>query len=691
MKQRFTLSLASILITTFPIVPVVSIAAELMHEDQAVEEIVVTSTLHRSRADTALTVNILAGEELREKVGATLGDTLQDQIGVTIASFGPGVGAPVIRGHGANRVQVLQGGVGNIDASSISADHTSSLEPSLAERIEVLRGPATLLYGNGAIGGVVNVIDNRIPTSLPDSIGGLIETRNNSASDQQVSVAKLEGAAGQLAWHLDGIYRDSNDVEVKGFAINPAFVDLNNEAEHEALLNSRGKVSNSNARASVMTIGGSWILDEGYIGLSVNHLENEYGIPTAFNGSNEEEGDIRIVLEQDRADFELLLPLSGLFEEVHGRISTVDYQHAEIGQSGEVGTLFQQNGMEGRFVFDIDTYENHEAVLGVQFSHRNFSALGEEAFVPKTDIDSLALFTVHSLDVGNTTYEFGLRVEQRALKQIDGNCDDSKLSWSGSGASIWRIREDTNLLFSLAHSQRSASVEELYSNIDTSCNAFANNELIAHAATQRLEIGNPTAGREKSTNIEIGLRKHFGDVTGELSIYRNDIADYIYLFDSGLFVDDVEISRYLQEDVVFQGIEAELKFPLLRAGNHLSDLVIFGDYVSAKFNHIGNVPRIPPARYGVELKHSHVDWQAKLRLTRVEDQSDTAINENPTNGHTLLNLYVDYHVQFGNQSGLLFLNGSNLLNERIRHHTSLLKDVAPAAGRAIEIGFRFEF
>ncbi|MBL4820039.1 MAG: TonB-dependent receptor [Gammaproteobacteria bacterium] len=221
MKQRFTLSLASICIATFPIVPVVSIAAELEHEDQAVEEIIVTSTLHRSRADTALTVNILAGEELREKVGATLGDTLQDQIGVTIASFGPGVGAPVIRGHGANRVQVLQGGVGNIDASSISADHSSSLEPSLAERIEVLRGPATLLYGNGAIGGVVNVIDNRIPTSLPDSIGGLIETRNNSASDQQVSVVKLEGAAGQLAWHLDGIYRDSNDVEVKGFAINP--------------------------------------------------------------------------------------------------------------------------------------------------------------------------------------------------------------------------------------------------------------------------------------------------------------------------------------------------------------------------------------------------------------------------------------------------------------------------------------
>ncbi|MBL4820038.1 MAG: TonB-dependent receptor [Gammaproteobacteria bacterium] len=468
-------------------------------------------------------------------------------------------------------------------------------------------------------------------------------------------------------------------------------MDLDNEEEHEALLKSRGRLNNSNARARVITIGGSWILDEGHIGLSINHLENEYGIPAPFNGSYEEEGDIRIVMEQDRADFGLLLPLGGLFEEVHGRISTVDYQHAEVEQTGEVGTLFQQDGTEGRFVFDINTYESHEAVLGVQFSHRNFSALGEEAFIPKTDIDSFALFTVHSLDVGNTTYEFGLRGEQQTLKQIDGNCDDSNTSWSGSAASIWRIREDANLLFSFAHSQRSATVEELYSNIDTSCNALANSDLIAHAATQRLEIGSPTAGREKSTNVEIGLRKHLGRVTAELSIYRNDIADYIYLFDTGIFIGDLEISRYLQEDVVFQGIEAELNLPLLRTGNHLSDLVIFGDYVSAEFNNFGNVPRIPPMRYGVELKHSHIDWQTKLRLTRVENQSSIAVNESPTDGYTLLNLYVDYHVQLGNQSGLMFLKGINLMDEQIRHHTSLLKEVAPASGRAIEIGFRFEF
>ncbi|PCH58628.1 MAG: hypothetical protein COC19_08355 [SAR86 cluster bacterium] len=690
MKQTFVFRLTSILIAVIPITPALSIAAELAHGKQIVEEIIVTSSFHNSRADTALSVNVLAGEELREKAGATLGDTLQDQIGVNIASFGPGVGAPVIRGHSANRVQILQGGVGNIDASSISADHTSSIEPSLAERIEVLRGPATLLYGNGAIGGVVNIIDNRIPTSLPNSMSGMLETRNNSASDQQVSVVKLESAIGQLAWHLDGIYRDSNDIEIKGFAINPTLVDLSKPQEYQALLNSKGTLNNSNARAQVMTVGGSWILNEGHIGFSTNHLENEYGIPNAFNGGDDE-GDVRIVMEQDRVDFELLLPLRGMFEEVHGRVSTVDYQHAEVEQSGEIGTLFQQDGTEGRFVFDLNTRENHEAVLGVQFSHRKFSALGEEAFIPKTDISSFALFTVHSLSSQNTIYEFGLRGEQQRVKQADGNCDESNTSWSGSAALIWRFSENTNLLYSIAHSQRSATVEELYSNIDTQCSALASNELIAHAATQRLEIGNPGADREKSTNFEIGLRKHRGNVTGEVSIYRNDIADYIYLFDTGLFINDMEISRYTQENVVFQGIEAELSLPLLRSKNNLVDLVIFGDHVAAKFNHIGNVPRIPASRYGVELKHSQLDWQTKLRLTRVNDQSNTAINESPTDGYILLNLYMDYHVQLCKNSCLLFVKGINLLDQEIRHHTSLLKDVAPASGRGFEIGFRFEF
>ncbi len=267
------------------------VAQELEHSEPNIEEMIVTSTLHRSRADTAMPVNILTGEELREKVAATLGEMLQDQVGVTTASFGVGVGSPVIRGQGGNRVQVLQGGVGNIDASAISADHANSLEPALAERIEVIRGPATLLYGNGAIGGVVNVIDNRIPTSVPAGVTGIVESRYNSVSYQQVTVGRLEGGAGNIAWHLDGVYRESNDVEIPGFAVNPKTVDIADEEELEELLESRGRISNSSTRADTQTFGASWVFDEGYIGFSVNRLENEYGIPGHGHGHEDEHED----------------------------------------------------------------------------------------------------------------------------------------------------------------------------------------------------------------------------------------------------------------------------------------------------------------------------------------------------------------------------------------------------------------
>lgn len=688
-------------------------AQELEHSESNIEEVIVTSTLHRSRADTALPVNILTGEELREKVAATLGEMLQDQIGVTTASFGVGVGSPVIRGQGGNRVQVLQGGVGNIDASAISADHANSLEPALAERIEVIRGPATLLYGNGAIGGVVNVIDNRIPTSMPAGVTGVVESRYNSVSDQQVTVGRLEGGAGNIAWHIDGVYRESNDVEVPGFAINPSSVDISDEEELEELLESRGSIPNSSTRADTQTFGASWIFDEGYIGFSLNRLQNEYGIPGHEHGHEdehededhdeehedeehedehgEEEGGVRIVMEQERADIEMELPLSGWFEELHGRLAAVDYQHVEVEPSGEIGTLFEQDGIEGRFVLHLAGTGTREGVIGAQFSQREFSALGEEAFIPATDIDSVALFTLHSIDVDDLTYEFGLRGERQSLEQRRGVCDTSNTSWSGSTSAIWHVSEQTNLLFSFAHSQRSATVEELYSNISTGCGELATDMLVEHAATQRFEIGLPNADVEKSTNFEIGYLKHMGSVRAEANVYYNNIDDYIFLFDTGVFEDEVEISRFQQNDATFYGVEAEVNFPLRRSGEHLTELSLFGDYVRAEFDRAGDVPRIPPLNIGFELRHSHVNWQAKLRWTEMQNQSDIAANETRTDGYSLLNFYADYHLPFTAAETLFFFKANNLLDEEVRHHASLLKDQAPAPGRAFEIGLRVEF
>jgi len=380
-----------------------------------------------------------------------------------------------------------------------------------------------------------------------------------------------------------------------------------------------------------------------------------------------------------------------LFEELHGRISVVDYQHAELEGDGSIGTVFDNEGVEGRFTAHLNTKDDIEGVVGVQFSDREFAAIGEEAFIPATDINSLALFTLQSIALEKFVYEFGLRAEYLELEQA-GKCDNSSTNWSGSMATIWRIREDSNLLFSVNHSQRSATVEELYSNIDLTCSELETMDLTAHAVTQRLEIGLPGAKREKSTNFEFDWRKYAGNFTAEINFFYNDIDDFIYLFDTNSFVNDVEISRYRQEKAKFKGVELQLSLPLYRTGAHHSNLTLFSDYVDARFKNSVNMPRIPPWRYGFEWAHAHVDWSLKLRWSQAGAQSNYAPNETRTSDYQLLSLYGDYRKSLSSSVSLLvFAKGHNLLNESIRYHTSLLKDVAPAPGRGVEVGLRLEF
>lgn len=683
------------------------------HTDEAIEEILVTSSFQQTRAETALPVNVLSGEALREKAASTLGETLKELVGVNSASFGTGVGLPIIRGQTGNRVQVLQGGVSNMDASAISPDHANSVEAVLAERIEVIRGPATLLYGNGAIGGVVNVIDNRIPTAVPEAVTGLVETRNDSASDQQTTVLKLEAGMGQFAFHLDGTYRESNNTTVNGFAVNPRFVDIGDEEALEQLLDSRGRIDNSSTRAHANTGGFSWNFDGGYIGASIGHSRSNYGLPAAAHAhhdgddhedhegelldepemAHEDESGIRIAMQQDRYDFEGQHDLDGFFSQVQGKVSVVDYQHAEIESNGEIGTVYSNAGREGRFTLTHTPIGSLEGVTGLQVGSKTFSAVGEEAYIPETDIESIGVFTVQSLELGDFTYEFGLRAERQHLDQAGSACDDDTNSLSGSASALWRVRDDTNLMLALAHSQRAASVEERFSNIDNGrCTEPADaHDLIAHAATQRLEVGDPRAEKEQSTNIEIGLRRHMGSVTGDLNLFYNSIKDYLYMRDTGVYIDDVQIARMTQDDAVFSGVEVEFSMPVSEGDRHLTQLSLFGDYVRARLDVNGDVPRIPPMRFGAEVAHTHSDWQYKLRVSRVTKQTDVALNERPTNGYTLVNASVDYHAHLLGSELTLFGKANNLLDAEVRNHASVLKDVAPEAGRNLVLGLRFEF
>ena len=660
-------------------------------EHHDVEEVLVTGVLGKAQKDTALPVNILTGEQLRENAASTIGETLQNQIGVNTASFGPGVGQPVIRGQSANRVQVLQNGTGALDVSNTSQDHANTVEGLLAKRIEVIRGPATLLYGNGAIGGVVNVIDNRIPSSVPEKIEGALEYRFNNVNQGSTGVAVIDGGAGNFAWHFDGVIQDTDVTRIPGFA--------NNEEPEEA---SFGLIENSESEKQNFTVGGSYVFDKGFIGISVNQLSNEYGLPPGAHGHEEipgveeEEEFIRLDLEQTRIDIKGEYDTDGLFENVKASLTTNDYTHKEL-EGTEIGTVFNNEGLEFRLNAKHRALNIGEGLIGsvgLQYVNRDFSAAGEEAFIPASKIKSFGVYVVESVDVGAFTYEGGIRFDRQ---DIDAklSCDKSESSTTASAATIWNFSEQANLLLSVNRSQRAASIEELYSNITSiGCDptlVLPNpDSLVEHAATGRFELGNAQLQKETATNLEISYRKHTGAIKAEVSAFINSIDDYIYLADVGEIGETI-VSRYLQDDARFIGVETQVELPVKEFLGKEFHVNLFADYVEAEIASGAYLPRIPPMRTGIELVAHADDWTVKLRNTFVNSQEKISQNEALTDSYHRIDMYADYHLHYADIDLLFMAKAKNLTNEDIRHHTSFLKNFAPEAGRSIELGIRYSF
>jgi iron complex outermembrane recepter protein len=703
----------AVLLTAAPMWPLTA-HAQHQHSSHTIDEVIVSASQNKTRAETALPINVLSGEELRQQATATLGETISKTIGVHSTSFGAGVGQPVIRGLSGNRVNVLQNNLSTLDASGASQDHTSSVEALLAERIEIIRGPATLLYGNGAIGGIVNVIDGRIPEVLPSELKGAVEVRFGSVNEGSAIVGKLDGSAGQFAWHLDGLYRDTDDYDIPGWAIDTAAVEAlahHEEEEHEAeehteeaQENTHGFVPNASTQASNITAGASWVGEKGFFGLAISQLKNEYGLPPGAHGHHHEEEAgaeveeehaefVRLKLEQTRVDVSGGWALEGILEQLDWQLTSNRYEHKEL-EGSAVGTVFKNDGVEGRFTLNHGPlnpgYKALSGVVGLQVSDRDFSALGEEAFIPQSVIRSAGIFILESFEHGAITYEMGARIDRQTI-DTRGRCDSGATTRSASAAAIWDYREDTNLSLSLSRSERAPTVEELYSNADTgTCATEVDPEAwIVHAATARFELGNAGLGTETGNNLELGWHKHLGDVRAELNLFYNRFDDFIYLADAGEFEETI-VSRYLQADATFKGIEGQVLFPILRGDRHL-DLTVFADLVRAKLANGDNLPRIPPARLGFELAYGLGNWSAHLRTTAVGDQEDVAEEELATDGYLRVDAYLDYHLPITGQELLVFLKGNNLTNEVIRDHTSFLKHYAPAPGRAIEMGLRYRF
>jgi len=407
MKNKILLSAVALSIASLSTANLLAQNQAEEHDEHHVEEVIVTGELLKTKQNTALAVNILSGEELRQNAATTIGDTLQSQVGVQSASFGVGVGQPVIRGQSANRVQVLQNGTGALDVSNTSQDHANTVEGLLAERIEVVRGPATLLYGNGAIGGVVNVIDNRVPSGVPEDLNGAVEYRFNDVNEGSTFVGKVDGGSENFAWHFDAVYQDTDNVDIPGYSALEEEEHEEEEGHEEEEENTFGFIDNSNTEKLSWTGGVSYIGDSGFIGISVNQYTNEYGLPPGSHGheeEHEEEGEmhmegeeeeeevIRLDLKQTRIDVKTEYDLSqtgnGVLKKFGATLTSNDYTHIEL-EGEETGTVFANDGLEFRANLTHGGMDGAwNGTAGVQMSQRDFSATGEEAFIPASDISS---------------------------------------------------------------------------------------------------------------------------------------------------------------------------------------------------------------------------------------------------------------------------------------------------------------
>lgn len=658
------------------------------------EVIVVTSRPDaQALSEVAQAVTVLSGDELSLRIAPTLGETLATEPGVSSTYFGPGASRPVIRGLGGDRIRVLEDGVGVGDASNTSPDHAVSFEPLAAKSIEVVRGPATLLYGSNAVGGVVNVIDDRIPDVAPDhGVGGVVELLGASVSDERGGGASLKAGRGPLVFHGGFDRRLSKDLNIPGFAESAALRAQEEEegGEHAEEEEAFGLLPNSAVQSTRGSVGASLVGRSGFFGASWTGFDTLYGVPggheeaapgEAGPAPAEEEGPVRIDLRQRRVDFRgsRTVPF-GAFRAAKVRFGLTDYEHQEL-EGEEVGTLFLNNAWEGRLELLHKPVGALSGSFGAQVASRDFEAIGAEAFVPPTETRTFALFAFEELGRGAWRGQLGGRFEHQDVKALgDVGLERSFDGVSGSAGLLYRGTAGFGAALTLAYSEKVPNAEELYANGP-------------HIATRAFEIGDPDFGKEKSLGLDLSLNKRAGPVTGQLAFFLNRFEDYIYEQLTGEEEDGLQVVQFVQRDATFRGFEASAAVELLHAEPRHVDLEVQADYVRANLRGLSEdpLPRIPPLRYGAALHYHDNHLTGRFEVRGVAEQDRLSAKELPTEGYTFLNASLAYRFFVGRTILQLRVQGNNLTDEEGRNHVSFLKDLVPLPGRDFRASLRVLF
>ena len=659
------------------------------------------SPLPRHQVDVAQSTTVLSGQSLLLKQQSSLGETLAAEPGMSATSFGAGASRPIIRGLGGDRIRLLENSVGMMDASVTSPDHAVSVEPFLVERIEIVRGPASLLYGSNAVGGVVNVITHRIETDLPTQrVRGGFEVRGGTGAHEFSRGGVLDLAArpdpsSALILHLDGFRRSTDEMRIPGFAESE---ELRNEDIARAMAAGegppafvRGRLPNSAIDSDSGSVGLSFVSEHFHAGASYSGLESNYGVPGhAHEGAN----GPRLNLRQRRADFQAEWHgESGFLRGARLKFGQARYRHAEVEPDGAVGTLFRNRGYDGRLELLHGDAKAWSGAIGLQGSRSNFSATGEEAFLPPSITETHALFAFEELSRGTVTWQFGGRLEGTAVAPKNGRRKRFG-EFSGSAGAVWKRSEALTLALSVTHTGRAPNAQEL----------FADGP---HLGTQAFEMGDPRLEAERSLGIEASARRRTELVTGSFTLFSHAFRGFIFeqptgrvayaeqgswrFADAATQVEDaLPVYRYVQRNARFWGAELDTLWHLHETRHGQIDIRFAADLTRGREG-ARELPRIPARRITLGVSWHRGPWSAGAETQWVMAQRHVAPNETPSRGYAVLSAHLWRTVTFQHFTCDVFLRGTNLADEEIRPHTSFVKSLAPLAGRAATAGVRMRF
>ncbi len=641
----------------------------------------------------------LNGDELQNKLAGTLGATLANELGVSATGYGSGASRPVLRGLEGARVQILQNGLSVGDVSSISADHAVASPIQNAHQIEILRGASALMYGSGSSGGLVNVVNDRIVTSMPDMVSGAINTSYETVNQGKTANIEVDAPAGPLALHFDSAVSNSNNYQIPGYAeqggpnanwsINP------NQPTNVPY---SGKLPFSFSNQNSLGIGATYVRSDGYTGVSLERMNHNYGIPTTEGGF--------IQQSQNRYDFSHQTndPFDG-FSSIKISAANTNYQHTEFTSAGIAATQWNNTASEARVEMMHKELLGSKGAIGAQLTGATLNAIdlstNSFSIVPQTKSNASSLFWVEEGRYGPIKSSLGARYSYAAQNpnlatqfpsQSSQNFQPisfgpptlqnrqfNLMSYSAGG--MLDVARGYGLGFSYTVSQRAPTPQELYS-------------YGPHDSTATFDIGNSNLGTETSHNVEISFQKTMGLIRSKASLYRNQFSNYIYGFYTGAYSianSNFSVVQASQANANIKGAEGELTFNWNQNGIGGR---VFGDISQGSFNSGGNLPLQPAPRLGSELAYQRDGWQTSATYIYSYQQNRLAAWEvGPTPSYNLVNANLSYTERVGkiNWTGYMMLK--NLLNEEIRYATTpmAVRLYAPQPGRSLMAGVRAAF